>query len=160
MTQLVVSVENDGLHIKHKLKGGPIIIPFDTPPSNNKGTVTIWDDTCEAAYLSNEADEWFTAMLGTNCRLVYMPDGCRRVVDQRYAPGDMVTSFADAFPFMIIGQASLDDLNSRLTEALPVDRFRPNIVFTGGEPFEEDRLADFAIGEYSFLWRETYAPVA
>jgi hypothetical protein len=62
----------------------------------------------------------------------------------------MITSFADAYPFMMIGQASLDDLNSRLAEPLPMDRFRPNIVFTGGGPFEEDLLANFTIGNIHF----------
>ncbi len=150
MTQLLVAIENDGLHIKHKLKGNSITIPFDIPSSAETGTVTIWDDICEARYVSSEVDEWFTAMLEINCRLVYMPDDSMRIVDQRYATGDMVTSFADAYPFMIVGQASLDDLNSRLAEPLPMDRFRPNIVFTGGEPFEEDLLADFTIRNIHF----------
>jgi len=150
MTQLRVTIENDGLHIKHKISGGSITIPIKFPPPGGGGVVTIWDDTCEAEYVSNEADEWFTAMLGINCRLVYMPDDCKRVVDQRYAPGDTVTSFSDAYPFMMIGQSSLDDLNSRLTEALPVDRFRPNIVFTGGGPFDEDLMGSFTIGNVNF----------
>ena len=150
MTQLLVSIENEGLHIKHKINGESLIVPFDSLSSRNKGTVTIWDDTCEADYVSTEADEWFTSALGINCRLVYMPDDCQRVVDQRYAPGNSVTSFSDAYPFMIIGQASLDDLNSRLNEALPMERFRPNIVFTGGQPYEEDMMGSFTIGNINF----------
>ncbi len=150
MTQLLVTIEYDGLHIKHKLKGNSITIPFDPPSPDQRRTVTIWDDTCEARYVSREADEWFTAMLEINCQLVYMPDDSMRIVDQRYASDDMVTSFADAYPFMMIGQASLDDLNSRLAESLPMDRFRPNIVFTGGGPFEEDLLADFTIRNIHF----------
>ena len=150
MTQLLVSIENDGLHINHKTKKDSIVIPFHTPPLGGRGVVTIWDDTCEAEFVSNEADEWFTAMLGINCRLVYMPDDCKRMVDQRYAPEDKVISFSDAYPFMMLGQSSLDDLNSRLTEALPMDRFRPNIVFTGGGPFEEDLLGDFTIRDIHF----------
>ncbi len=150
MTQLLVAIEYDGLRIEHKLKGNSITIPFGIPSPDQQVMVTVWDDTCKALYVSDEADEWFTAMLEINCRLVYMPDDSMRIVDQRYAHGDMVTSFADAYPFMMIGQASLDDLNSRLTEALPMDRFRPNIVFTGGEAFEEDLLADFTIRNIHF----------
>ena len=55
------------------------------------------------------------------------------------------TSFSDGFPLLMLGQSSLDDLNKRLTESLPVNRFRPNIMFTGGEPFEEDQLEHFVI---------------
>ena len=89
-------------------------------------------------------------MLGINCRLVHMPDETKRVVDQRYAPGDAITSFSDAYPFMIIGQASLDDLNSRLDEILPINRFRPNIVFTGGQPYEEDQTSHFTVSGIDF----------
>jgi uncharacterized protein YcbX len=79
-----------------------------------------------------------------------MPEDCRRQVDQRYAPEGMITSFADAYPFLLIGQASLDDLNGRLAEPLPMDRFRPNIVFTGGEPFEEDLMNHLIIAGIDF----------
>jgi uncharacterized protein len=150
MTQLHVSLEKDGLLVKHKSSDNSINIPFNVPPSAGRGIVTIWDDTCEGEYLSDEADKWFTAMMGIKCRLVYMPDDCKRIVDQRYAPADAVTSFSDAYPFLIIGQASLDDLNSRLHVALPIDRFRPNIVFTGGDPFEEDLMGNFTINSINF----------
>jgi len=150
MTQLIISVKDDGLHIKHKTKNGAITIPFYSLGIDTDVQVTIWDDTCNATYVSDAADQWFSEMLEIKCRLVYMPDDTRRIVDQQYAPGDLVTSFADAYPFLIIGQASLDDLNERLTEALPMDRFRPNIVFTGGQPFEEDLMGSFTIGNIHF----------
>ena len=139
------------MRVTHKLKGDSIFIPFDAAQSGNSITVTIWDDTCMAQFVSKAADEWFTAMLSINCRLVYMPDDSRRAVDQRYAPGVGITSFSDAYPFLIIGQASsLDELNSRLAEPLPINRFRPNMVFTGGGPFEEDRMGHFSINNINF----------
>ncbi len=150
MTQLQPSIANEGLCITHKTKGNSTTIPFVTPGETGRVVVTIWDDTCMAEYVSDEADQWFTAMLQIKCRLVYMPDDCKRVVDQRYAPADAITSFADAYPYLIIGQASLDDLNRRLEQALPMDRFRPNIVFTGGEPFEEDLMGNFTINNIHF----------
>jgi hypothetical protein len=100
--------------------------------------------------VSKEADRWFTSVLGVNCRLVYMPDDSNRPVDPRYAPAGAITSFSDAYPFLVIGQGSLDDLNRRLAEPLPVNRFRSNIVFTGGQPFEEDRMGHFIIGNINF----------
>jgi MOSC domain-containing protein len=150
MTQLLVAIENDGLHVKHKITCKSIKIPFQALYSGGREAVTIWDDTCEADFVSVEADAWFSAMLGIKCRLVYMPDACKRAVDPQYAAEDKVTSFSDGYPFLIIGQASLDDLNSRMIEALPMDRFRPNIVFTGGQPFEEDLLGNFIIGDINF----------
>jgi uncharacterized protein YcbX len=112
--------------------------------------VRVWDDICEAQYVDPAADAWFTAALGVTCRLVYMPDSSQRTVDPKYVPEGGITSFADGYPFLLIGQASLDELNGRLEQPLPMDRFRPNIVFTGGEPFEEDRLPPFSIGGVQF----------
>ncbi|MDB5130394.1 MAG: hypothetical protein JWR02_143 [Mucilaginibacter sp.] len=145
---LQVTIEKDGLRVAHKSSGDSIAIPFKS--AGNEITVSIWDDTCTGKYVSKEVDGWFKATLDINCRLVYMPDTSKRMVDQRYAPGDAITSFSDAYPFLIIGQASLDDLNSRLGEALPMNRFRPNIVFTGGKPYEEDLFAHFKIGNVDF----------
>jgi len=155
LTQLLVSMVEDGLKVSHKTENDFVHIPFHKPNSQDSEAhrvrVTIWDDTCDAVLVSEEADQWFCEKLGIKCRLVYMPDDTRRTVDQEYAPGDGITSFADGYPFLLIGQASLDELNSHLYESLPMDRFRPNIVFAGGKPFEEDLMGDFMIGDTNFL---------
>jgi len=88
--------------------------------------------------------------MGIKCRLVHMPEETHREVDQRYAQPGMITSFSDAYPFLLIGQHSLDDLNTKLAEPLPMDRFRPNIVFTGGRPFEEDLMNHVKIAGIDF----------
>jgi len=150
MALLQVSIESDGLRVVHKLKGDSLLIPFNAVLPEKREIVTIFDDTCLAEYVSKEADQWFTKTLDINCRLVRMPDDSRRPVDQRYAPGDQITSFSDGYPFLIIGQASLNELNSRLAEPLPINRFRPNIVFTGGEPFEEDTMGHLTINKIDF----------
>jgi len=80
-----------------------------------------------------------------------MPDDAERVVDQRYSPPGSITSFADAYPFLMIGQASLEDLNSHMDAPLPMNRFRPNMVFTGGGPFEEDNMEHFTIAGIDFF---------
>lgn len=113
--------------------------------------VNIWDDECVAQLVDTEIDNWFTHILGIKCRLVYMPDESKRITDQRYAPDGSVTSFADAYPFMIIGQASLNDLNKRLTETLPMNRFRPNIVFDGGAAYQEDIINQCIVNNINFL---------
>jgi len=150
MALLQVIIEGDCLRVTHKLKGDSLLIPLNAVLPGKRETVTIFDDTCLAEYVSSGADQWFTKMLGINCRLVHMPDDSRRPVDQRYAPGDRITSFSDGYPFLMIGQASLDELNSRLAAPLPINRFRPNIVFTGGEPFEEDRMGHLIINNINF----------
>ncbi|WP_183572840.1 MOSC domain-containing protein [Mucilaginibacter sp. X5P1] len=148
MALLKVDLKDSCLQVTYAT-GENILIPFE-PLAHETCQVVIWDDTCTAIYVSNLVDEWFTKILGIPCRLVYMPDNSKRQVDEGYAPIGQITSFSDAYPFMIIGQATLDDLNNRLAEALPMDRFRPNIVFTGGKAFEEDLLDNFTIGNIRF----------
>jgi uncharacterized protein YcbX len=112
--------------------------------------VVVWDDTCEALPVNKEADEWFSTVLGKSCRLVYMPDNSVRRVEEKYVPEPFNTSFSDGYPLLIIGQASLDYLNERLKGPLPMNRFRPNLVFTGGTPHEEDTWGDFRVGNVTF----------
>jgi uncharacterized protein YcbX len=144
MALFKLSLENEALKVTHTKDNSFIHIPF-VPLKQDTVQVTIWDDTCTGQYVSDEADAWFTQKLGINCRLVYMADDSHRPTDPRYTTEGSITSFADAYPLLLIGQASLDDLNSRLTDALPMNRFRPNIVFTGGEPYSEDTMQHIII---------------
>jgi uncharacterized protein len=125
-----------------------LAVPF--VPEGEQMRVTVWEDTCEALAVSPAADQWFSDALQMHCRLVYMPDQSRRRVDERYNTDDYMVSFADGFPFLLIGQASLDDLNSRLPEPVPMNRFRPNLVIQTTEPFIEDTWQSIRIGEALF----------
>jgi uncharacterized protein len=145
-----VSIHDDGLRVQHTLTGESIRIPY-YPQTDEQLMVRVWQDLCTARVADPEADAWFTRQLGFHCRLVYMPEEERRAVDREYAFHNEITGFSDAFPFLLIGQASLDDLNRRLEEPLPINRFRPNIVFTGGYAFEEDSLEEFSISQVRFF---------
>lgn len=134
---LQVSIEAEGLRINYASDQSSVLIPF-YPQTNTVIQATVWDDTCEGTLVNPEVDQWFTQVLGMNTRLIYMTDTSLRGVDPRYARQQEVTSFADGYPFLLIGQASLDELNTRLQNQIKMDRFRPNIVFTGGEPYTED----------------------
>lgn len=134
-----------------KNPGQRVEVPLEAPSAGwQKAAVQIWDDWCEALEAPAPVNRWFTEMLGRSVHLVFMPDSTRRPTDPRYAPADLPVSFADGFPFLLIGQASLDDLNRRLEQPLPMNRFRPNFVFAGGKPFEEDEWGDFCIGQAHF----------
>jgi len=113
-------------------------------------TATIWDDTVEVFEVLGDYSQWFSQRLGINCRLVYFPEVNQRPIDEKYRLKNDQVSLADGYPFLIIGQSSLDDLNSRLVNPLPMNRFRPNFVFTGGVPFEEDDWRSFTIGNSRF----------
>ena len=149
MALMDIKITDAGLSVTYLPRKASILIPFE-PQTDEFTEVTIWDDTCPGQFAGHKYDHWFCEMLGIYSRLVYMPDGTKRITDQRYTPENCITSFSDAYPFLIIGQASLDDLNSHLDESVQMNRFRPNIVFTGGEPFSEDLMHTFTVSDIQF----------
>lgn len=113
-------------------------------------TVRIWDDDVDAVEVSGPVVEALSDHLGERCSLVYMPEGAVRPVEAPYgAPGDRV-GFADAYPVLLATRASLADLNARLAEPVPMNRFRPNVVVEGGEPFAEEAHPRVRIGALTF----------
>ena len=149
MALLKTSITNEFIKVTHTGNNNSIDIPL-VPLKQDVVSVEIWDDVCTAQLVSDEANEWFSNILGLNARLVYMPDDTRRFTNPKYTQAGKITSFSDAYPFLLIGQSSLDDLNNRLSTSLPINRFRPNIVFTGGEPYLEDTIDGFVIGDIPF----------
>lgn len=107
--------------------------------------VTIWRDTLRVQRVSDATDNWISEALGTPCHLVYISDKVMRQCDLEYAKKGDQTGFADAYPLLIISEASLQDLNTKLEEPVDMRRFRPNIVITGCEPYAEDNMTAFSI---------------
>lgn len=150
MALLKVEMSDSELKITHKTQN---ISPLSFSLKENSGKsilVNIWEDHCEALGVNTQADQWLSDVLGIYCQLVYMPDETCRKVDASYALNNELVSFADAFPFLIAGEASLEDLNKRMDIHVPMERFRPNFVFSGGEPYEEDHWKKFQAGEVIF----------
>lgn len=117
------------------------------PDSGRRLRVQVWRDSCASVALGGIAREWFSDFLGRHCELVYLPEVGGRQVDPEYGEARDRTSFTDGYPFLIIGQSSLDDLNARLDEPLPMNRFRPNLVVEGAEPYAEDGWQRVSIGD-------------
>ena len=138
------SIPGDALRVD-----APGMPPLELPlqPSGTVTTsVTVWDDTCSATWLGERAARWFSEFLEIDCYLVYMADRHVRPADTTFAPPGTRVSFADGFPFLLISEESLADLNGRLAEPLPMNRFRPNLVVAGGEPYAEDGWKRIEIG--------------
>ena len=151
MALLRTTIEADELIVWHKdNQSDKLRLPIVPEPSLLSTTVKVWDDYCEAQYVSDDADKWFSDKLKASCRLLFMPDSTKRMVDPLYAFNNEITSFTDGYPVLLIGHASLDDLNNRMEDVLPMDRFRPSIVMTGGQPFEEDTMEQFSINGITF----------
>ncbi|MEJ7624309.1 MAG: MOSC N-terminal beta barrel domain-containing protein [Pyrinomonadaceae bacterium] len=159
MAAIAVEVTSDGLRVTSENEG-TMEIPFE-PDSGERGRVTIWNSVCDAEVYLGPVSEWFSDALGIRCQLVYMPDGSRRNVNERFNEGREIVSFADGYPLLVISEASLADLNGRIDEAatkadrsvrapLPMNRFRPNMVVADSEAYAEDGWVRIRVGEAVF----------
>jgi uncharacterized protein len=125
-----------------------LVLPLSHETGESR-QVQIWEhDGIAVRHALGSA--WFSDYLGAPHELVYMPEHHLRQVNPARANSSDIVSFADAYPFLVICEASLDELNSRLDVPITMDRFRPNIVVSGTEPFAEDEYARVRIGEISF----------
>jgi uncharacterized protein YcbX len=112
--------------------------------------VSIWDsDGVQAVDQGEEAAQWFSDWLGAVVRLVQIADGYKRTLNPAYAVHeDDHTGFADGYPILLASEESLQDLNSRLAEgAVPMNRFRPNLVVKGCKPYAEDTWNKIRVGD-------------
>jgi uncharacterized protein YcbX len=127
----------------------PLLVPVPGSESATRGVV-IWRQSLQAPDAGDVAAEWLTRLLDRPCRLVYLPADQGIQVDQSYASPGERTAFSDGFPFLLIGQRSLDDLSARVGQLLDVRRFRPNIVIAGSAPYAEDGWRRIRIGALEF----------
>ncbi|MEM8548783.1 MAG: MOSC N-terminal beta barrel domain-containing protein [Pseudomonadota bacterium] len=124
-----------------------VAVPGVEAPRRN---VTVWGDTVPAADAGDAAAHWLSDILDRACRLVYMPEDVVRPVDPAFADAGDSVSFADGYPLLLIGEASLADLNQRLPAPVPMNRFRPNLVVSGAGAFAEDGWRRLRIGDIEF----------
>jgi uncharacterized protein YcbX len=124
------------------------LLPKNNPPLEK---AVIWDDTVMAQEVEPAISAWFSRHLEKKCKLLFFPENSARAVDPKYKVNDEHVSLADAYPFLIIGEPTLAHLNEKLDHAIGMDRFRPNFVFSGGDPHEEDTWRDFTIGTNRFV---------
>jgi uncharacterized protein YcbX len=109
--------------------------------------VRVWKHHGKAEDAGGNAAAWFSEFLERPCRLVRFPDDDVREVDPAYARAPAQVGFADGFPVLLLSEASLEDLNARMPQKVPMNRFRPNIVVRDCEAYAEDRWKRIRIGE-------------
>lgn len=151
MATIRATLASNGLRL-HLPDGQEITvsIPDDNDRSVRTEKVSIWDSEVEAIVLVGRVNSLLSNYLGIQCRLAYMPDWSNRRVNPKYGSAQDSVSFADGYPYLIIGEESLMELNRRLVDPIPMTRFRPNLVFSGGEPFSEDKWRRIRVGKTVF----------
>ena len=139
----------DNQFIKVTYGGSSVTFPLEP----QRGTIVnarVWGDAIKTIEVNREVSRWFSDILNTSCRLLYFPEEHERPVEAAYQIDHEHVSLADAFPFLIIGEETLAELNGRLQSPVPMNRFRPNFTFRGGKPYEEDTWSNFSIGQCDF----------
>jgi MOSC domain-containing protein len=133
-------------HLRLNAPGLPELVTALTPLGGRPVAAQVWSDRLLVVAPDHRADDWFSRAAGQEVVLAHIPDSVVREVDRRYAPAGGRTGFADGFPFLLVGEASLAALNSRLDSPLPMNRFRPNLVLSGSAAFAEDGWRAIRIG--------------
>ena len=137
----------DRMHLSlHSASAGDLTLPV-APDGGVRTKVRVWADDVDATDCGDRAASFMTRHLGREARIVHMPDSTVRPVPAGYAPAGGRVSFADAFPLLIIGDGSLDELNRRLEQPVEMLRFRPNVVVGGAAPHQEDTWRRVRLGD-------------
>jgi uncharacterized protein YcbX len=158
--------EGEELSVKAPTMPKPLTValgPLSPAPNHSVETeVRVWDDRMQGSDCGDEAAAWFSAYLDSPCRLVTAGPSYNRRCAPKYTPPALRTwlgatppvSFADGFPYLLIGEESLRYLNDRLAKAsepaVEMNRFRPNMVVKGVPAFDEDCWRVIRIGEVVF----------
>ncbi len=120
----------------------------ESRPPGRSIEVTVWHDHCRAIDEGAAAADWLSTLLGQPLRLVRLDPTQDRVSDRAWTGEvEALTRFSDGFALLAISTASLANLNGRLAEPLPMNRFRPNLVLEGLPPYGEDELGDLLAGD-------------
>ncbi len=150
MAQVATAIDATTLTLRSE-GFGEIHVGRQPDPQSPLVSVQVWkSEGLKAEDCGPQPADWLSRVLGLPCRLVRIGPAFSRPVRPGTArPGDRV-HFADAFPLLVIGEASRREMNDRIIEAggepVPMDRFRTNLVVEGCEPFAEDTWKRIRIG--------------
>jgi len=133
------------------LKTSQDCLTFQPNFTGEKRAVQIWESQTIAIDQGDEIAEWFEKILDIPCRLLRQSPDYLRPANPQYAGNDHTpVSFADGYPILLTNTASLEDLNKRLLEPVPMNRFRPNIVISSDRAFSESSWQKITIAEISY----------
>jgi hypothetical protein len=139
-----VSFVQGGIRVQYK--GSAVEIAFASQSSGERVESAVWDTPVVGIAEEAAVNKWFSEQLGFEAKLIRASEGMR--FDSRRP--DVRVGFADACQYLFVGESALAYLNARLNAPIGADRFRPNVVFSGGTPHEEDEWASLSAGSLHF----------
>lgn len=139
-------LENNSWQLSHPDVVSDLIIDPLTFSSHYMQTI-VWDNPISAQLTQEDANTWFSEVAGETVKLVYFGEQSERFTNRK---PEVPVAFADGYPFLLTTEASLDELNKTCPEDIQMAQFRPNLVITGNNPFEEDSWKRIRIGEVEF----------
>lgn len=145
LQQVVASPVEGGLQLRYP--GQELLTLLEQDFLLTPQATGVWGDSFTALRTHELADHWLSRVAGEPVRLLWLGEQSARFRDKT---GTRV-SFADGYPLLLIGQASLEDLNLRSDALHQMSQFRTNLVASGLRPFEEDGWRRIRIGEVEFL---------
>ena len=142
----------------HESGGVPMGLTLDAPDApalhlpladfSQPRTVRVWRDEVQALDAGDAAARWMSAWLGATFRLVRFAPGNRRLSSMEWTQGvPAPNQFSDGYPILVLSRASIADLSRRVGTDLPVNRFRPNLLLEGLQPYDEDRIQELRCGD-------------
>lgn len=147
MACLHTAPATEGFTVTDVRSGSVIHLPWELE-GGSPVHAQVWNDAVDLLLADHGVHGWFSEALQRPVQLAFMPQHTVRITDRTYA--EVPVALNDAFPALIISQASLDDLNARLATPVPMERFRPNLVVAGGAAFQEDEWRTVRIGSVRF----------
>ena len=146
LAQVVPEIADDALILR-----APDLPDLKVPLAEGFGdptTVSVWDHECEGLDQGDGPAQWLSRFLSEELRMVRIIPQPKRVANPQYAGADpKPVTFVDGYQMLVCNRASLEELNNRMPEPVPMERFRPNIVLGGLPAFAEDRIDSLRLGD-------------
>lgn len=144
MVRVKAALQPNGLVLTYP-EAKPLHLKF-SDFSMEKVTCKVWSDEFQAHATSQQANEWFSFIIGQQVQLLFTGEQSNRQKEKIQTN----VSFADGYPLLLVSQSALDELNQRSSALHTMAQFRPNIVVSGTDAFAEDGWKRIRIGEVEF----------